>query len=281
MYAYPDAYEVLKEFGYPVGLLPKEVAGYKLDRCTGEFSVYLATKRCNFSTGSYSLIFKQTITGVLNKERISRIRGVKVKGLFGWTNLDEVLQIREGFVEISNDGVSGSTIPIEDLLVSPHCGCGFQCKNAPLSSPQCGFGIQPKNIPSSSGSVAIKVENKLAESNFSTHSTDPVSPPSGFPSQETPELDVNFSKLAAQLEDISDILEEINDRRPNITLLYDEVMKVRDFNESMLLSRNSEDVYDCVDDQCDRVACQSAVDFVVEVLYASFVFEIPELVALS
>ncbi|KAH7852382.1 hypothetical protein Vadar_024203 [Vaccinium darrowii] len=36
----------------------------------------------------------------------------------------------------------------------------------------------------------------------------------------------------------------------------------------------------CVDDECEHVACRPAVDFVVEVLYASFVFEIPELVAL-
>ncbi|KAG5547192.1 hypothetical protein RHGRI_013010 [Rhododendron griersonianum] len=36
----------------------------------------------------------------------------------------------------------------------------------------------------------------------------------------------------------------------------------------------------CVDDECEHVACRPAVDFAVEVLYASFVFEIPELVAL-
>ncbi|KAF7144257.1 hypothetical protein RHSIM_Rhsim05G0017300 [Rhododendron simsii] len=36
----------------------------------------------------------------------------------------------------------------------------------------------------------------------------------------------------------------------------------------------------CVDDECDHVACRPAVDFLVEVLYASFVFEVTELVAL-
>ncbi|KAH7853005.1 hypothetical protein Vadar_031961 [Vaccinium darrowii] len=36
----------------------------------------------------------------------------------------------------------------------------------------------------------------------------------------------------------------------------------------------------CVDDECDHVACRPAVDFLAEVLYASFVFAIAELVAL-
>lgn len=36
----------------------------------------------------------------------------------------------------------------------------------------------------------------------------------------------------------------------------------------------------CVDDDCPHVACRPAVDFMVEVLYASFTFQISELVAL-
>lgn len=36
----------------------------------------------------------------------------------------------------------------------------------------------------------------------------------------------------------------------------------------------------CVDDDCSHVGCRPAVDFMVEVLYASFIFQISELVAL-
>ncbi|KAJ9167968.1 hypothetical protein P3X46_019554 [Hevea brasiliensis] len=36
----------------------------------------------------------------------------------------------------------------------------------------------------------------------------------------------------------------------------------------------------CVDEDCTHVACRPAVDFMVEVLYASFTFQVPELVAL-
>ncbi|GAB4853773.1 Nitrogen permease reactivator protein [Ancistrocladus abbreviatus] len=40
------------------------------------------------------------------------------------------------------------------------------------------------------------------------------------------------------------------------------------------------DVCVCVDDECEHVACRPAVDFMVEVLYLSFTFQISELVAL-
>ncbi|XP_012076963.1 BTB/POZ domain and ankyrin repeat-containing protein NPR1 isoform X3 [Jatropha curcas] len=36
----------------------------------------------------------------------------------------------------------------------------------------------------------------------------------------------------------------------------------------------------CVDEDCSHVACRPAVDFMVEVLYAAFTFQVPELVAL-
>ncbi|CAA7402905.1 unnamed protein product [Spirodela intermedia] len=39
-------------------------------------------------------------------------------------------------------------------------------------------------------------------------------------------------------------------------------------------------VCDCVDEQCPHVACRPAVDFLVQVLYASFTFQIAELVSL-
>nr|ABC54558.1 nonexpresser of pathogenesis-related 1 [Gossypium hirsutum]ABV68572.1 nonexpresser of PR protein [Gossypium hirsutum] len=36
----------------------------------------------------------------------------------------------------------------------------------------------------------------------------------------------------------------------------------------------------CVDDGCSHVGCRPAVDFIAEVLYAAFVFQVPELIAL-
>ncbi|KAI6679659.1 hypothetical protein NL676_033540 [Syzygium grande] len=39
-------------------------------------------------------------------------------------------------------------------------------------------------------------------------------------------------------------------------------------------------VCDCVDDECSHLACRPALEFLVQVLYASFRFQIPELVAL-
>ncbi|KAH7846095.1 hypothetical protein Vadar_009752 [Vaccinium darrowii] len=48
-------------------------------------------------------------------------------------------------------------------------------------------------------------------------------------------LDDNLSRLSAKLEDVAEGLQHINKNRLNITLLYDEVTKVRDFDEPMLL----------------------------------------------
>ncbi|CAI0387351.1 unnamed protein product [Linum tenue] len=39
-------------------------------------------------------------------------------------------------------------------------------------------------------------------------------------------------------------------------------------------------ICECVDDDCSHLGCRPAVDFMVEVLYASFTFQVPELVAL-
>ena len=36
----------------------------------------------------------------------------------------------------------------------------------------------------------------------------------------------------------------------------------------------------CVDDECEHAGCRPVVDFMVEVLYASFVFQVHELVSL-
>lgn len=69
-----------------------------------------------------------------------------------------------------------------------------------------------------------------------------------------------------------------------------ELMKERDVSFDALLTvlaylysgrvRSSpEDVCICVDDECPHVACRPAMEFMVEVLYASFIFRVPELVA--
>ncbi|KAE9464075.1 hypothetical protein C3L33_04016, partial [Rhododendron williamsianum] len=63
-----SAYEVLQQFDFPIGLLPKGATGYELNNSTGDFKAYLGEGTCSFSLeGSYDLKYKSTIKG--EKER--------------------------------------------------------------------------------------------------------------------------------------------------------------------------------------------------------------------
>lgn len=129
--AYPDAYEVLQEYEYPVGLLPAEVTGYKLDRCTGRFSVFLRGP-CHYTTetNAYPFSFDEIVTGVIRRDGITNVRGVRVKSIsiFGWFRISNVRHLGD-FFDIAAGSVS-SIVPIENLQASPRCGCESRCENA-------------------------------------------------------------------------------------------------------------------------------------------------------
>lgn len=76
-----SAYEVLKSYDFPIGLLPQGVTGYDLDKSTGKFSAYL-NGSCSFSLeGSYQLKYKPTIGGQIAKGKITNLSGASVKVL--------------------------------------------------------------------------------------------------------------------------------------------------------------------------------------------------------
>ncbi|XP_027065334.1 BTB/POZ domain and ankyrin repeat-containing protein NPR1 isoform X1 [Coffea arabica] len=69
-----------------------------------------------------------------------------------------------------------------------------------------------------------------------------------------------------------------------------ELMKERDVSFDALLTvlaylycgrvrPSPKDVCICVDDECSHVACRPRMEFMAEVLYASFIFQVPELIA--
>ncbi|KAK6151964.1 hypothetical protein DH2020_014599 [Rehmannia glutinosa] len=60
---------------------------------------------------------------------------------------------------------------------------------------------------------------------------------------------------------------------------YDALVTVLAYVYSGKVRASPKDVCVCVDDECSHLACRPAVAFMVEVLYASFVFQINELVA--
>ncbi|XP_041020192.1 uncharacterized protein At5g01610-like [Juglans microcarpa x Juglans regia] len=131
------AYEVLEEYDFPVGILPKGVLGYELDSSTGKFSVYL-NGSCTFSIDSYELKYKSTVTGVIAKDKISSLSGIKVKVLFLWLSIVSVT--REDDELAFSVGIASADFPVSNFTESPTCGCGFDCATS-------GEGIRKINKP--------------------------------------------------------------------------------------------------------------------------------------
>ncbi|PKI51649.1 uncharacterized protein At5g01610-like [Punica granatum] len=119
------AYEVLEEYDFPVGLLPKGVLSYELNKSTGEFSVYL-NGSCTYSIDSYELKYKSKITGVISTDKLKSLSGIKVKVLFLWLSIVEVVK-DDDELEFSV-GIASADFPVSNFDESPTCGCGFDCE---------------------------------------------------------------------------------------------------------------------------------------------------------
>ncbi|MBA0563085.1 hypothetical protein Golax_022746 [Gossypium laxum] len=120
----PTAYEVLEQYDFPIGLLPKGVSSYELDETTGKFSVYL-NGSCSYSIDNYELKYKSTITGVISKDKLSSLSGIKVKVLFLWLSIQSVTR-DDDELEFSV-GVASADFAVDNFSECPTCGCGFDC----------------------------------------------------------------------------------------------------------------------------------------------------------
>ncbi|KAJ1402371.1 hypothetical protein SESBI_28063 [Sesbania bispinosa] len=125
-----SAYDVLMEYGFPVGLLPKGALGYALNRETGAFAVYF-DGTCTFTIEGYTLSYKSTITGVITNGRLYKLKGVSVKVVLLWLNIVEVT-LRGNNLEFSV-GIASANFGAENFVESPQCGCGFDCNKLPLN----------------------------------------------------------------------------------------------------------------------------------------------------
>ncbi|KZV32347.1 hypothetical protein F511_03630 [Dorcoceras hygrometricum] len=119
-------YEVLESYDFPVGLLPKGVTSYELDRSTGKFAVYLENT-CSFTIQGYNLKYSTKVTGTISKKKIKSISGIQVKILFFWINIVEVTM--DGDELYLSVGIASASFPVDNFEESPQCGCGFDCVN--------------------------------------------------------------------------------------------------------------------------------------------------------
>ncbi|KAF5463376.1 hypothetical protein F2P56_019295, partial [Juglans regia] len=129
----PSAYEVLKDYNFPIGILPKGVQGYDLEPSSGKFSAEL-NGSCSFSLeGSYQLKYKSTIKGHISEGKLSSLEGVSVKLFLFWVDIVEVQ--RKGDSLGFSVGIAGADFPIDNFEESPQCGCGLNCND-----------VQPKEV---------------------------------------------------------------------------------------------------------------------------------------
>ncbi|XP_071687114.1 uncharacterized protein [Rutidosis leptorrhynchoides] len=120
----PTAYEVIQDYGFPVGLLPSSVKSYDLNRETGEFMVTLRDK-CSFPFDGYDVKFKEVFSGVIKIDKLTKLKGISA-GKF-WVSMDIVEATRLGDEVDFSAGVFSLGFDVEDFEKSPQCGCGFDC----------------------------------------------------------------------------------------------------------------------------------------------------------
>lgn len=119
------AYDIIGDYDFPVGILPKGITGYELDTSTGKFSAFW-NGTCSFALeGSYRLRYQSTIHGFISRGRLTNLQGVSVKLWFLWVDIVEVS--RNGDDLDFSVGIAGAGFPVDNFEISPQCGCGMNC----------------------------------------------------------------------------------------------------------------------------------------------------------
>ncbi|KAG0500956.1 hypothetical protein HPP92_001028 [Vanilla planifolia] len=121
----PSAYDMLEEFGFPRGILPQGVKGYRLDP-DGSFEVLLSGD-CEFRVdgGGYLLKYRRKITGKVKSGQLKGLNGIRVKVLLFWFGIDEVL--KSGTDLQFSVGPLSATFPSSNFGECPKCRCGSRC----------------------------------------------------------------------------------------------------------------------------------------------------------
>ncbi|WOG94734.1 hypothetical protein DCAR_0314031 [Daucus carota subsp. sativus] len=123
--AAPTAYDLLKTYNFPIGLLPEGIKNYTLNPTTGKFNIHL-NRTCSFSLeDSYQIRYESSISGYIEENRLTGLGGIRVKVLFFWLDIGEVDRSGddlEFFV-----GVVSANFPVGNFDVCPQCGCGMDC----------------------------------------------------------------------------------------------------------------------------------------------------------
>ncbi|KAI3679056.1 hypothetical protein L6452_38363 [Arctium lappa] len=115
----PSAYDVLKSYNLPIGVLPQNVSGYDLDPNSGKFSVYISDD-CDFKVDRYEIQYSPTIKGVIHQNQIEELDGVQVKITLFWIDIKKVSRNNDQ-LEFQLGDLVTKDFPIGDFNQSPQC----------------------------------------------------------------------------------------------------------------------------------------------------------------
>lgn len=116
----PSAYEMLKGFGFPRGILPEGVTGYTYRPSDGAFEVFMDGD-CEFEVdGGYRLTYRRRIYGNVEGGSIRNLGGVSVRMfLFNW-GIDRVV-IQDAGHLMFYVGPLSQAFPADNFEESPQC----------------------------------------------------------------------------------------------------------------------------------------------------------------
>ncbi|RAL45559.1 unnamed protein product [Cuscuta campestris] len=113
----PTVYDMLTKYGLPAGLLPDSVTSYTLSD-DGAFEVYLE-KPC-YVQFDYLVYYDKKISGKLGVGSITGLKGIQVKRLLFWFDVDEIrvdlppsgsIYFQVGIINKELDAAQFETVP--------------------------------------------------------------------------------------------------------------------------------------------------------------------------
>ncbi|KAK4343454.1 hypothetical protein RND71_036548 [Anisodus tanguticus] len=115
-----EAHNELIKFGFPIGLLPKNVNNYALNTTSGHFVVSLTdTCRITLPPDNYLATYSKKITGKIVENKIAELNGISVRAFFKWWGITGIRSSGDNLVfEV---GMVSAKYPSNNFNESPDC----------------------------------------------------------------------------------------------------------------------------------------------------------------
>ncbi|KAK1426333.1 hypothetical protein QVD17_15004 [Tagetes erecta] len=115
-----DIYDILTQYGLPIGIIPNAVESYTLSPTDGSFTVHL-TRPCYVQFDDQTVYYNKLIQGKLTYGSVSDVTGIQAKQLFLWLSVTGMdLDANSGMVEF-HVGVLSKKLPADMFEDVPDC----------------------------------------------------------------------------------------------------------------------------------------------------------------